>query len=203
MKVKDKEIAGSPFQVFVKIPLTQLRQPVRTIDSLSRPWGIAINNKQQLVVAETGKKKITIKDLNGKKVQTIECDGFQSPYGVATGSGGVYYVTDVGAQCLFKFDTNGRLLKTVRNEFQKPFSVMIIQNRLYVVDCDNCLVTIFDMDCNVIGTIQTKKCPNPYNIALGPDSLYVAGEKISVKLHSPPQHPTILTGTRSVLWYLF
>ena len=188
VKVKDKEIAGSPFRVFVKIPLTQLRQPVHTIGGLKYPWGIAINNKQQLVVAETefGGRKITIMELNGKKVQAIECAKFQDPRGVATGPDGDIYVTDIRAQCLFKFDTRGRLLKTARNELQMPFSVKIIQNRLYVVDRNNCLVKIFDMDCNVVGTIQTKECPNPRDIALGPDGLYVAGEKnISVYTCAP------------------
>ena len=37
------------------------------------------------------------------------------------------------------------------------------------------------MDCNVVGTIQ---CPNPMDIAEGPDGLYVAGDKkISVYSH--------------------
>ena len=188
VKVKDKEIAGSPFRVFVKIPLTQLGQPVRKIGGLSYPWGIAINNKQQLVVAEGGfgEKKITIMERDGKKVETIECAEFQDPRGVATGPDGDIYVTDIDAQCLFKFDTRGGLLKTVRNELQVPLSVKIIQNRLYVVDRDNCLVKIYDMDCNAVGTIQTKECPKPRDIALGPDGLYVAGEKkISVYTCAP------------------
>ena len=190
VKVKDKEIAGSPFRVYVKIPLTQLGQPVRKIGGLSCPWGIAINNKQQLVVAEGGfvfgDVKITIMERDGKKVQTIECAKFQGPRGVATGPDGAIYVTDIDVHCLFKFDTRGRLLKTVRNELQKPYSVKIIQNRLYVVDRSNCPVKIYDMDCNVVGTIQTKECPNPRDIALGPDGLYVAGgKKISVYTCAP------------------
>ena len=45
---------------------------------------------------------------------------------------------------------------------------------------------IFDMDCNVIGTIRTKEGPNPRDIAQGPDGLYVAGAKrISVYRCAP------------------
>ena len=58
--VNGKEIAGSPFRVFVKIHPTQLGEPVRTITGLNKPWGIAINSKQQLVVVEGSGKKITI-----------------------------------------------------------------------------------------------------------------------------------------------
>ena len=58
VKVKNEEITGSPFRVFVKVPLSQLGRNVREIGgSINCPWGIAINNKQQLVVAEYGGKK--------------------------------------------------------------------------------------------------------------------------------------------------
>ena len=36
-------------------------------------------------------------ERDGKKVQTIECDKFQSPYGVAAGPNGALYVTDVSS----------------------------------------------------------------------------------------------------------
>ena len=172
--VNGKEIAGSPFRLFVKIHPTQLGQPVRTITGLGQPWGIAINSKQQLMVAECGGKKITIMERDGKRVQTIECDKFKWPRGVATGPDGAIYVTDSDAQCLFKFDKEGKLLKTVQNNLKSPYSVKIIRNQLYVADCSD-LVQIFDTDCNVVGTIQTKECPTSLDIAVGEDGLYVVG----------------------------
>ena len=130
--------------------------------------------------------KITVMERNGRKVQTIKCGQFQNPRGVAVASDGAVYVTDITAKCLFKFNSKGKLLKTVRNELQEPYSVKIIGNRVYVVDYASQLVKIFDMDCNVVGTIQTKECPKPGDIAQGPDGLYVAGErKISVYRCAP------------------
>ena len=191
VKVKDKEIAGSPFRVFVKLPLSQLgRGKLRSIGSLLFPWGVAINNKQQLIVIETGvlggRKRVTVMTRNGEKVQTIECNHFRIPFGVAVDSDGAIYVTDIDAACLFKFSSNGQLLKTVGGELQKPFSVKIIDNQLYVLDSASQSVKIFDMDCNVVGTIQTKECPGPRDIAPGPEGLYVAGQgKISVYRCAP------------------
>ena len=193
VKVRGAEIEGSPFRVFVKFPLSQLGQEdqTRSVGGLWCPWGIAVNNKQQLIVAESGGwmgggGKITVMERDGRKVQTIRCDQFQYPRGVAVASDGAVYVTDTVAKCLFKLNSKGKLLKTVRNELQEPYSVKIIGNRVYVVDQASQLVKIFDMDCNVVGTIQTKECPKPGDIAQGPDGLYVAGErKISVYRCAP------------------
>ena len=189
VKVRGEEIEGSPFRVFVKFPLSQLGQEdqTRRVGGLRCPWGIAVNNKQQLIVAESGVlgggRKITVMERDGRKVQTIECDQFQDPRGVAVASDGAVYVTDISAKCLFKLNSKSQLLKTVRNELQKPYSVKIIGNRVYVVDRDSQLIKIFDMDCNVVGTIQ---CSEPGDIAQGPDGLYVAGErKISVYRCAP------------------
>ena len=184
--VNGKEIAGSPFRVFVKIHPTQLGQPVRTITGLNGPWGIAINSKQQLMVAEGSGKKITIMERDGKRVQTIECDKFKWPEGVATGPDGVIYVTDSTAQCLFKFNKEGKLLKTAQSNLKEPYSVKIIRNQLYVADYSD-LVKIFDTDCNIVGTIRTKECHRPFDIAVGEDGLYVVGSggKIAVYRCAP------------------
>ena len=188
VKVSGQDIAGSPFRVFVKIHPTQLGPRVRTITGVNQPWGIAINNKQQLVVAEYGGNKISIRERDGKTLQTIESDKLQRPTGVATGPDGAIYVTDIGTHCLLKFDKDGRLLKTVQNEFQSPYFIKPINNRLYVSDYAKNVVTILDLDCNVIGTIPTKECPNPNDVAEGDDGLYVVGEgegKIGVYTCAP------------------
>ena len=193
VKVMGKEIDGSPFRVFIKFPPSQLGQEdqTRRISGFEYPWGIAINNKQQLIIAECGfsyrGKKIIVMEQDGTKIQTIECSHFRDPHGVAVAFDGAVYVTDIDAKCLFKFNSKGKLLKTVCNELQKPYSVKIINNHVYVVDFASQLIKIFDMDCsNVVGIIKTVECPQPRDIAQGPHGLYVAGErKISVYRCAP------------------
>ena len=67
--------------MFVKIPPSQLGKDEHKIDGFSSPWGIAINNKQEVMEAEStsivgGGNKINIMDRDGKQVQTIESDEF-------------------------------------------------------------------------------------------------------------------------------
>jgi len=47
------------------------------------PLGLALNSKQQLVVAEWVEKKVVVFDRDGKKVQTISHKKFSGPTGVA------------------------------------------------------------------------------------------------------------------------
>ena len=58
VKVNGTQIAGSPFQVFTKIHSTQLGEPVRVVEDVVNPWGIAFNSKQQLVVFDREGKKL-------------------------------------------------------------------------------------------------------------------------------------------------
>ena len=148
------------------------------------PWGIALNNKQQLVVGECGGKKVSIMERNSKRVQTIECDKFQDICGVATGPDGAIYVTDDGAQCLFKLSKMGRLLKTVQNESECPFFIKTIKNELYMSDYGNNLVKIFDTDCNIIGTIPNNESPNPFDITKGDNGLYVVSNNDKIGVYS-------------------
>ena len=73
------QIAGSPFQVFAKIHPTQLGETVRVVEGVHQPWGIALNSKQQLVIADVRGKKITIFDREGEKVRTITSEKVSLP----------------------------------------------------------------------------------------------------------------------------
>ena len=143
VKVNGTQIAGSPFRVFAKIHPTQLGKPVRVVEGVSQPWGIALNSKQQLVVAERREKKVTMFDKDGKTVQTVTCEKFSRPVGVAVDKADNIYVCDDGNNSLFKFSKGGKLMEVVGRkgtqpgEFNDPSFMKIINDKLYVCDHGN------------------------------------------------------------------
>ena len=120
VKVNGTQIAGSPFQVFAKIHPTQLGEPVRVVKGVVIPWGLALNSKQQLVVAEWSGKKVIVFDSEGKKVQTITCERFSYPSGVAVDKDDNIYVSDMHNCSLFKFSKEGKLGKVTGQIGTKP-----------------------------------------------------------------------------------
>ena len=140
VKVNGTQIPGSPFHIFAKIDSTQLGEPVRVVEGVDLPWGLALNSKQQLVVAEFG-ERVVVYDKNGKKVQTITHEKLTNPTGVAVDEDDNIYVTDYINCSLFKFSKEGKLMKTVGRKGTRPGEfntlsfIKIFSDRLYV--CDN------------------------------------------------------------------
>ena len=166
VRVNGTQIAGSPFQVFAKIHPTQLGEPVRVVEEVVDPWGIALNSKQQLVVAEWGGKKVTVFDKDGKKVQTITHKKvqtithkkFSGPTGVAVDKDDNIYASDFGNSSLLKFSKEGKLMKIVgrkgtqSGEFDDVSLMTVINDKLYVCDRGNYRVQILNTELECVNS---------------------------------------------------
>ena len=157
VKVNGTQIAGSPFQVFAKIHLTQLGKPVRVVEGVRSPSGIALNSKQQLLVAEEG-RKVTVFDRKGKKVQTITSEKLLRPNGVAVDKDDNIYVSNIDNSSLLKFSKEGKLMKVVGRkgtrpgEFSNPDMIKIINDKLYVCDFGNNRVQILNTELEYVNS---------------------------------------------------
>ena len=158
VKVNGTQIGGSPFQVFAKIHPTELGEPVTVVKGVVKPWGLALNNKQQLVVAESVVKRVTVFDKDGKKVRTIAHEKLVQPAGVAVDEDDNIYVTDCGNSSLFKFSKEGKLMKTVERkgtrpgEFNNPTCIKLFNDRLYVCDRKNHRVQILNTELEYVNS---------------------------------------------------
>ena len=175
VKVDGVDIPGSPFPVFVNIHPFQLGKPVHIISGFNKPWGIAINERQQLVVSESDGKKVTVTNKNGKQVQQIK---LENPVGVATSPDGTIYVTDDKAKCLFAFSEDGKLQYRSKKCFKAPYFVRVINSKVYVADKLGPKVIVMDLQCNVVGSIVSTDSHHIKDIIEHNGDLYVGSDGI-------------------------
>ena len=171
VKVNGKEIHGSPFNVFVNIDPNLLGGPEKIITGLNQPWGVAFissdnENEQQLVVTETGGKKVTIMKRNGERVRAIECGDLHGLRGVAVGSESNIYVVDKSSKSLYKFSRNGKRKGTVGG-FDSPTFIEVYQNQIHVPENGSNEIKIVDTDLRNVRIIHPTTGSRNFSISLG------------------------------------
>ena len=162
VQVNDKEINGSPFTVTVYPDPKQLGYPVRTVTGLVAPYGIAFNNREEMIVSERRGHRLSILDTRGQKIRTFGSHDDSphqmiDPRGVATDDSGNIYVSSWHK--LQKFTSTGELIKCVgrkggkEGEFEYPRGLTLRDNLVYVCDSDNHRIQVFDLDLNFVRSI--------------------------------------------------
>ena len=157
IKVESQHIRGSPFAVFAKLPIQKLGTPIRTIDYLDRPWGVAVDERGQIVVVESGGDCVSIFSASGEEIRTFGVRGSAPGHGQCTESCGVAIDCDgnllVGDdRCIQKFSPQGDFLMSVGTKGSKPLqfnwavdiSINPKNKRIYVCDKDNHRVQILN-----------------------------------------------------------
>ena len=120
--------------------------------------------------------EISIVECRGKKVKELECDSILVPRGVATGSDGSVYVTDGIAGTLSKLNEAGKVVNQTTRCLSNPYFAKIINDKIYVSNWTKNEIQIFDMECNLKGSIDTSGYPLTRDIAECNGLLYVSSQ---------------------------
>ena len=164
VQVNDKEIDGSPFTVTVYLDPTQLGHPVRVVTDLYRPYGIAYNSQEEMIVSEYLFHRVSIIRGQGK-IRTFGSHGDRPhemiyPAGIATDDADNIYVSS--EHKLQKFTSRGELIKCTgekgkkEGEFDEPLGLTLYNNEVYVCDPNNHRIQIFDLDLNFVRSIGSR-----------------------------------------------
>ncbi len=164
-KVDGKHVKGSPFTVVVKVPIEKLGtpirtigDPIRTIGGLNVPWGVAVNERGEIVVAETGRDCVSIISPQGEKIRRFGSCGsapgqFSDPEGVAVDRDSNILVADFKNTRIQKFSSDGKFIKSVGTfgngplQFSSPLGIAVSQEgRIYVCECGNDRVQVLNPD---------------------------------------------------------
>jgi len=123
--------------------------------SMVRPQGIAVDNKNNIYITDTGLKGVHVFNFINKSYKFIngkEENRLVSPIGVAISSDNKIFVTDSELKTIFVFDTKGELIYSFSDRIIRPTGISIIDDEVYIVDTGaNQLIV-----CDLLGTEKTR-----------------------------------------------
>ena len=159
VKVEGQHIRGSPFTISAKSPVEKLGTPILTLHRVNGPWGVAINQRGEVIVAEYDGHCVSVFSPSGEKVRTFGTRGsgqgqFWYPCGVAVDDEWNILVTDGVHHRIQKFTPEGQFLTAVGAKGQGPLQfdlpTDIVLNaankKVYVTDCWNHRVQVLNSD---------------------------------------------------------
>ena len=159
IKVQGQHIRGSPLSFAAKSPVEKLGDPILTIDKIVRPWGVAVNQRGEVVVTDGDRHCVSVFSPSGEKLRSFGKHGsgqgeFNNPCGVAVDGEGNILVADGKNNRIQKFTAEGQFLAAVGTrgsgplQFFKPTGIAYnAKNRMvYVVDMGNDRVQVLNSD---------------------------------------------------------
>ena len=155
IKVEGIPIRGSPFTVAARL---EIGSPIKTIDGLNQPWGVAVNQRGEIIVAENSVHCISIFSPSGEKIRTFGSKGsaqgeFNEPRGVAIDGDGNIVVADGGNHRIQKLTADGDFLTAVDHkymhlDFRYPTGVTVNHrnSKVYISDQNNHRIHVLNAD---------------------------------------------------------
>ena len=167
--IEERPILNSPFTVTI---LPNLTAPANIIGDLKQPFGIAVREGGEVVVAEFGGNCVSMISANGEK-KSFGSNGsahgqFNNPVGVAIDAGGNILVADWGNHSIQQFSSTGKHLKTVGTlgsgplQFQGPLGIAVHPrtHKVYVADQVNDRIQVLNSDLTYSSSFGSKGSNN-------------------------------------------
>ncbi len=119
-------------------------------ESMVKPFGLGLDEEDNIVVSDTGSASVTYYDRVRKKTarwNKIGAVRLSAPVAVAKHAG-VFYVADTGLGAVVMFDASGKLTGLITNRLARPAGLAVLNEQLYVADSQRHAVLVFDLAGN-------------------------------------------------------
>ena len=116
-------------------------------EGLIKPFGIAVDEKDNLCLTDTGANTVCYFDRANKKWHRWDRIGklrFISPVGIAK-LNDVFYVADSGRGSVVAFADGGKFLFEITNKLERPSGIVIVAGQLFVTDSRRHCVARYDL----------------------------------------------------------
>lgn len=187
IKVDGEPVKGSPFPVTVSSPTEHTYStPFKCIEGVRGAWGVATDQKGDVIVVETKEHCVSVFSSNGGKLNSFGGHSehghhkhiLRSPRGVAVDSEGSFLVTDWDKHCIHKFMSGGEYVMSLGREGSKPLefknpagiSVHPRSQKIFVAEYGNHCVQILNPDLTFSSSFGCHGSGNgqfhhPYDVA--------------------------------------
>ena len=159
---------GSPFNVTVYPDPKQIHLAIPTIvNDMRTPYSIVFNSRKEMLVSEKLRHKISVFDREKRKTEKSCNRDMIYPQGMAIDDKDNIYVSS--SNKLQKFNSNFELMACVKEDFNDPYGITLYNKEVYVCDCNNHRIRVFDLDLNfkrAIGSYgkERGKLSTPYDV---------------------------------------
>jgi tripartite motif-containing protein 2/3/tripartite motif-containing protein 71 len=173
IKVEGEHIKGSPFTVTVKLPVKKLGTPVKTISGVKNPWGVAVNQRGEILVAEKDGHSISVFSRTREKLRSFGSQGcgpgqFNEPRDVIVDDDGNILVADSANHRIQKFTSDNKHITSVGShgsnhlQFSHPVGIANspVTKKIAISDWDNYRVQILNPDLTFHSSIGSKGSGN-------------------------------------------
>ena len=193
IKVEGEHIKGSPFPVTVKLPVQKLgKELVRTIGGVKQPWGVTINQKNELLIVEYGGNRVSFFNSKGEMIRSLGSWGsgngqFNTPSGIAVDDNGDILVADGGNNRIQKFSPDGRFIAAVGThgsgqlQFNFPVGIKIHPptKKIYVADSTNHRIQVLNPDFSYFSSFGSRG-PDPGQLNFPWDVVFDSANNVYV-----------------------
>ena len=173
VKVNGEHVRGSPFEVQVKPrqfrPVLSFGQKGSSAGMFSKPWGLAVNEKDEIAVTENGSHRIQVFSSNGNHLRSFGRQGvqqvqFDRPRGIAFHNDNII-VADSRNHRVQLFSDQGEYLGqfggqgNLDHQLELPLGLSIDSDgNIIVADRNNKFIKIFSSDGQFLRKIGTEGC---------------------------------------------
>ena len=192
VKVNGEHVRGSPFEVQVKPtqfrPVLSFGQQGSSAGMFNYPWGVAVNEKNEIVVTDSCNHRIQVFSSNGTHLRSFGRKGdqqgeFDYPAGIAFLNDNII-VVDSDNHRVQLFSDQGEYLGqfggegNLDHQLKDPFGLSIDSDgNIIVADSDNKFIKIFSLDGHFLRKIGTvDSFSYPYHCIQHDDKLVVSDE---------------------------
>ena len=157
----EEHVCGSPFEIQVQTrrfrPVLSFGEYGESAGKLNAPWGVAVNHRNEIAVAEWGSHRVSVFSSDGTHLRSFGREGrnpveFERPTGIAFDNNGNIIVADCNNKRIQVFSGYGEFLNkfgekgSLDHQLMNPQGLSVTSNGdIIVADAGNKLIMIFSL----------------------------------------------------------